>query len=238
MQAQSTRCLRLPQQFNVAALQQDVQRLRRLQWIQHYNNTAHQGRWECLPLRAANGDSGNIFASAEADFMDTPLLQQCPAVAHAVAAFACDKLAVRLMSLAAGARILPHRDAGGGFEDGVARLHVPIFTDPRVLFEIDGETVHFGAGECWYMNANCLHAAHNGSPHERIHLVLDCVPNAWLRTLFTSAGWQPNPAPEYGDAAINDANIQQVISELMQNPSPAAQQLIVQLQQKVASRKA
>lgn len=236
MRPQATRSLRLPLRFDAAALHQDVQKMRHEAWIAHYNDRAHEGDWRCIPLRSAAGQSDNILASADANFLDTPLLEGAPHLRAALAQFDCEMIAVRLMSLAAGARILPHRDAGGGFEDGVARLHIPVQTDPRVQFEIDGESVHFGLGECWYMNANCLHAVRNESEIERIHLVLDCVPNDWLRALFIGAGWRENPAPAYGDPNMTDANIQQVIAALRTNPAPAAQTLLADLLKRLPSQ--
>lgn len=224
MQTQATRWLQLPPTFDLALLKQDLNFIRGQHWQDHYNQQAHQGKWSCLPLRSANGEVNNIAATAD-HFLDTPFLQACPYFQLVLNSFACEKIAVRLMSLAAGARILPHRDAGGGFEDGVARLHIPIITAPEVVFTIDGECVHFRAGQTWYMNANCLHAVENNSPLERIHLVIDCVPNPWLQELFAQAGWIANSPPKYGDPTINDENVQSVIATLQQNPSPAAQQM-------------
>lgn len=233
MQPQATRWLRLPQQFEVAALQADLARLRSASWLAHYNNQAHQGDWLCLPLRSAGGRTDDIFAASGSDFQDTPWLADSPYFRFVLDSFACDKIAVRLMSLAPGARILPHRDAGGSFEDGVARLHIPIQTTPQVLFEIDGESVHFGVGQTWYMNANCLHAVRNDSAQERIHFVLDCVPNPWLRALFEDAGWCPNPPPLFDDPSIHLGNVQQVLQNLDADPSPAAQQLAAKLRGKL-----
>jgi len=226
---QTTRYLRLPFDFDLAALQQDLQRLQEPNWINHYNDSAHHKRWACLALYALEGDGNRIAAQSEGNFLATPALANCPYFQYVLNQFACEKTAVRLMSLEAGGKILPHRDAGGGYEDGVARLHIPIITDPRVLFSIDGETVHFPAATTWYMNANCLHAVENNSPIERIHLVIDCVPNTWLTQVFFNAGWQYNPLPKYGDVSITDENVTYVIAQLRNNPSSAALQLAEKL---------
>jgi quercetin dioxygenase-like cupin family protein len=233
MKNTATRYLRLPFTFDVAALQADLWGLHSPQqpsaWIDHYNNTAHERRWACLPLRAIDGSSEHILAQAEGQFLDTPLLASCPYFRQVLAAFECETSSVRLMSLAAGGRILPHTDPGGGFEDGVARLHIPIITDPKVLFHINGESVHFGAGQVWYMNANCIHAVDNNSEVERIHLVMDCIPNAWLQQVFEQAGWIKNQPPKYGDPNITDANVDEVIAHLRQNNNASAQCLAEQL---------
>lgn len=226
---QATRYLRLPFDFDLVALQQDLQRLQNPNWINHYNDRAHQKRWACLALYALEGDGNRIAAQSDGNFLATPALESCPYFQYVLEQFACEKTAVRLMSLAAGGKILPHRDAGGGFEDGVARLHIPIVTDPRVIFQIDGELIYFPAATTWYMNANCLHAVENNSPFERIHLVIDCVPNEWLTRIFLDAGWQYNTTPKYGDVNIDDENVTDVIANLRKNPSPAAWQLAEKL---------
>ncbi len=229
LSSQATRYLRLPFAFDVSALQQDLLRLQNPVWLDHYNDRAHQQRWACLPLRSLDGKAQDIAAQNEGNFLDTPLLAQCPYFQQVLGHFACQTTAVRLMALAAGGRILPHTDPGGGFEDGVARLHIPIITDPRVLFHIDGETVHFAAGQTWYMNANCVHAVDNDSELERIHLVIDCIPNGWLRQVFLDAGWLPNPVPKYGDPSIHDGNVDQIIAQLRSNDNITARQLAEQL---------
>ena len=92
---QATRFLRLPFDFDVNALQQDLQRLQYLQntaWMDHYNNTAHQKRWACLPLRSLDGSMQNIFAQGEGNFLDTPLLAACPHFQQVLARFACETI--------------------------------------------------------------------------------------------------------------------------------------------------
>ena len=227
--AQATRYLRLPFDFDVRALQQDLQRLHNPVWLNHYNNSAHQKRWACLPLRSLDGNLQDIAAQNDGNFMDTPLLAACPYFQQVLASFACATTSVRLMTMAAGGRILPHTDPGGGFEDGVARLHIPIITDQRVLFHIDGETIHFSAGRTWYMNANCTHAVDNNSEIERIHLVIDCIPNDWLKQVFIDAGWIENPPPKYGDPSITDENVVMVVAQLRSSNNIQALQLAERL---------
>jgi hypothetical protein len=39
-------------------------------------------------------------------------------------------------------------------------------------------------GECWYMNLALLHNINNKSEFDRVHLVMDCVVNDWVKNLF------------------------------------------------------
>jgi hypothetical protein len=227
--SETTRWLRLPPVFDVDAMRADLDTALAWHWKNHYNEQAHRGNWTSIALRSASGRADDIDAHEGAAFADTGLLARCACLRQVIDSFDCEKKSVRLMALDAGAAILPHRDRGGSIEDGLARLHIPIVTDPAVLFTLDGEDVHFGAGATWYMNANCLHAVRNGSARTRVHLVLDCMPNAWLRALFARSGWVPKPPPKYGDPCITDANVGDVIAQLNATGTPGAVALAARL---------
>lgn len=205
MISDSVRYLKLPLSFDAARLQAELDALLAPQWVDHFNTRDYDGGWRCLALRSPDGQPRHIGALSEANFLDTPALAQCPYFRAVLDAFECDKAAVRLMALEAGAVIKPHRDVATAFEDGLARLHVPLQTDPAVTFRIDGEEVHFSRGDTWYLNAGRTHAVRNGSARSRIHLVLDCRVNAWLRRLFAQAGMAA-PAPHRGGAAANPSH--------------------------------
>jgi quercetin dioxygenase-like cupin family protein len=228
--SEATRWLRLPLAFDVARLRADLDAATAWHWQTHYNARAHRGGWTSIALRSASGEPADIQAWEGAEFTDTVLLERCAYFRELIASFACETKAVRLMALAPGAEIKPHRDRGGSLEDGLARLHIPIVTDPAVVFTLDGEEVHFSAGATWYMNANCLHAVRNGSVRERVHLVLECVPNDWLLALFESSGWRAAPGPRYSDPNITDANVGVVIAQLRASGLPAAAALADQLE--------
>jgi quercetin dioxygenase-like cupin family protein len=200
----SARYLKLPLSFDAARLQAELDALLAPQWVEHFNTRDYDGGWRCLALRSADGQPRDIGALSEANFLDTPALAQCPYFRTVIDAFECDKAAVRLMALEAGAVIKPHRDAATAFEHGLARLHVPVQTDPAVTFCIDGEDIHFSRGDTWYLNAGRTHAVHNRSARSRIHLVLDCRVNPWLRRLFARAGLAPSATPRFGAVAMGD----------------------------------
>ena len=96
-------------------------------------------------------------------------------------------MSARLLNLRCGAVIKPHRDAELAFEHGVARIHVPVFTNPDVEFVIEDQRIVMEAGSCWYINANLLHRVANRGDADRIHLVVDCGVDDWLRERFAVA---------------------------------------------------
>jgi len=221
--------LRLPLRFDVVRMQRDSDQFAVGEWIHHFNTGAYDQGWSCVPLRSADGQAGHIMPIDGAAYAGTPQLARCPCLREVLASFACEIRAARLMALAPGAVIRAHRDGGTSLADGLIRIHIPIHTSPQVLFSIDGETVHFTAGHAWYMDASCLHAVRNDGTAPRIHLVLDCITNAWLETLFASAGFVPKAAHKYGDPSINDGNVRAVIAQLRLSPSPASLALASQL---------
>lgn len=225
-----TRYLDLGMSFDCAPLQAELGHILASEWIDHYNTTAYASGWQCIPLRSVGGRLDHIMALDSDTYADTVILERCPHFQRVLASFACELLSVRLMALEPGAAILPHRDAGTGYEDGVARLHIPVCTDPAVLFHIDGESVHFAQGGTWYLNANCLHAVDNRSAINRVHLAIDCVPNAWLDALFVRAGYVAPPAPRYGDRNINDGNVAAVIDALRAGGTPGGRLRAEQLE--------
>ncbi|MCH5684099.1 aspartyl/asparaginyl beta-hydroxylase domain-containing protein [Niabella sp. W65] len=91
------------------------------------------------------------------------------------------------LNLKAGACIKPHRDRELAFEMGEARLHFPIITNPDVAFFVEDHQLNMQAGECWYINANLTHHVSNNGKTDRVHLVIDCLVNEWLRELFSRA---------------------------------------------------
>ncbi|MFZ6770513.1 aspartyl/asparaginyl beta-hydroxylase domain-containing protein [Undibacterium sp. Di26W] len=212
--SQPSRYLKLPFSFDLTRLRAELNQLQASQWISHFNTNAYENNWLCLPLRAVDGRIDHIMPVNEGHFQDTALLLGCPYMREVIDVFQCEKTSIRLMSLEAGGVIKEHRDDATSLEDGITRLHIPINTTPDVLFRIDGEEVHFSAGDTWYLNASCLHAVRNPGTQARVHLMLDCVSNAWLEEVFRDAGWVARPASKYPDPSINDGNVLAVIEQL------------------------
>jgi hypothetical protein len=181
--------LNLPLQFEAALLQADLRQITADAFVPHFNTRYYQGDWSVAPLRSVGGRPGHIYPdpTARNAFADTPLLARCPYVRRVLASFPCPQQAVRFMRLKAGSSIREHRDYRLGFEDGEVRLHIPVLTNPEVEFVLDGVPVAMKEGQCWYHNFNLPHRVANRGTVDRVHLVLDCVINDWLRQLLLSA---------------------------------------------------
>ena len=112
------------------------------------------------------------------------MLARCSYVAEVLATFKCELESARFLRLGAGSNIREHRDYQLGYEDGVVRVHIPVQTNPQVEFYLDGQKIDMKEGEVWYLNFNLKHRVVNGGESDRVHLVVDCALNDWLRAFF------------------------------------------------------
>jgi hypothetical protein len=172
--------------FDVTRLQADLDRILAGDYVPHFNTGIYQGDWSAVPLRSIGGRANHIYPdpTAKQSFADTPLLERCSYLREVLAFFACPQQAVRFLRLKAGSIVKPHRDHELGFDDGEVRLHIPVRTNPDVIFMLDGKRVVMAEGECWYNDFNLVHSVENRGTTDRVHLVIDCVVNEWLRELL------------------------------------------------------
>ena len=190
-------CLKLPLTFDLEGLQSDLNQVLPDEWVRHFNDRYYEGEWSGVALRSAEGASGQLYSDPGKDelFSDTPVLSRCSSLQRALEALRCPVKSARLLKLGAGARIIEHRDYNLSLEDGEVRLHIAITTSPLVEFFLNGNRIVMNPGECWYINANLPHRVDNRSDTARVHLVIDCKVDDWLRSLVASAV-EITPAPD------------------------------------------
>jgi hypothetical protein len=82
--------------------------------------------------------------------------------------------------------ITPHRDSHPSFHRG-HRIHVPIKTNPRVRFMIDGRPFKMKVGEAYEINNQKTHSVMNKGTEERINFIFDYVPPELIEASVTSA---------------------------------------------------
>jgi len=101
---------------------------------------------------------------------------------------------ILIAKLRAGGKISAHAD---GLYSLIKcnRIHVPLITNSKAIFMIGGEEKVLGAGEMWEINNATLHAVDNKSKQDRIHLIIDWIPNETVRS-FDKLPLQPgDPQP-------------------------------------------
>lgn len=85
-------------------------------------------------------------------------------------------MAVRLRP---GARISPHVDEHESLKIS-HRIHVPLITNPRVRFFIDGVPHRFEPGRAVEVNNQLSHSVMNDGKTSRVHFIFDYLPPAQL----------------------------------------------------------
>ena len=81
--------------------------------------------------------------------------------------------------LLAGGKIKPHKDAHPSFHMG-HRIHIPITTNPRVRFMLDGRPYKFEVGQAYEINNQMNHSVMNKGKEDRISFIFDYIPPAEL----------------------------------------------------------
>ncbi len=177
---------RLPLSFDAEGMARDLAAIPDDAWVTHFNTFYHDGGWSGVALRATGGEPGQLYPGHgdRTAYRGTPLLAQCPHIAALLNELDCPVGPVRLLRLSAGGVIREHRDEGLCLEQGLARLHVPISTGDGVEFYLDRDLVTMVPGECWYLNFDLPHRVQNLGTTDRVHLVIDCEANDWLRALI------------------------------------------------------
>ena len=77
--------------------------------------------------------------------------------------------------LVTGGKIRPHVDSHPSFHRG-HRIHVPITTNPRVRFMIDGRPHQLQVGQAYEINNQKNHSVMNKGQEDRITFIFDYVP--------------------------------------------------------------
>ena len=76
--------------------------------------------------------------------------------------------------LKAGGRIAPHIDSLNSFRAG-HRIHIPITTNPKVRFTIDGKPLMMQLGNAYEINNQKVHSVMNAGSEDRITFIFDYV---------------------------------------------------------------
>ncbi len=202
--------LKLPFCFDLKMLKDDLNQVKEDEWVSHPNIQAYDGLWKTTALTSPDGDTKNIVAVENIDYKQTPLLKRMKYIKSVIDTFQTKVEAVRFMKLGANSVIKEHCDKGSSFEEGYARLHIPISSNDEVTFILSGENYKMDLGACYYIDANNPHGVVNEGDSDRVHLLIDCHVNDWLKKFFLDGGFEM-PVNKYGDKSINDENVDAII---------------------------
>lgn len=186
----------------------------------------YDGNWQSIALYAPDGDSTNIFAhnDSKSELKPSPILESCNYLQKVIASFKAPILSARLLNLAVGSVIKPHKDFQMGYENHNCRIHIPITTNSKVSFVLDDENLTLLPGECWYINANFTHSVSNLGKQDRVHLVIDLERNQWTDELFFSLA----PKRSFGleEETPSKETLKNMITQLQHIQTEASEKLI------------
>jgi hypothetical protein len=186
---------KIPLRFDPERLRDDLGRIAASDWTPHFNTREYDGDWSGVALRASAkaNVAGALVAGLNvgSEFVDTPVLDRCPYLREILAVFRCPIKSARLLKLGPGASIREHRDYDLGLDDGEARVHIPVVTNPSVEFLLEGRRVVMNEGEAWYLELNRRHSVRNRGKTDRVHLVVDCIADDWFRTQLSEGEEAP-----------------------------------------------
>ncbi|QTD99714.1 aspartyl/asparaginyl beta-hydroxylase domain-containing protein [Streptomyces cyanogenus] len=201
---------RLKPTFDGAALAAELDQVRRHAWQRQrvYGDQIGQASkvdWTCLALRSPGGDGDRTDPGGPGpvDFADTPWLERTPQAREVLRSIPAPLRAVRYMALGPGTHSHLHFDTKYGPSWGVARLHVPITTNPDALLHLDGEEHCWQPGEFWFGDFSRNHQVGNDGTEPRVHLVIDCLvvpelaeifPDSWREFLLEGGAVLNRPA--------------------------------------------
>ncbi len=158
--------VRLPYQFDALQLQSEIAKFVASDWMEHPSKLAGN---LAIPLISLNGQRNNDF---DGPMATTSALHSCEYMQQVMASFGEVLARSRLMRLNAGAEVSEHVDFNYHWYSRV-RIHIPIITNPNVIFHCGNQAIHMRAGECWIFDSWRRHKVINASDQDRVHLVID-----------------------------------------------------------------
>ncbi|MBU2879859.1 aspartyl/asparaginyl beta-hydroxylase domain-containing protein [Aliiglaciecola lipolytica] len=193
--------IQLPLHFDEKRLQTEINQLDRSLWAPHHEG--FKGNLS-IPLVSLNGQFNNLFKGPMAA---TSVLAETPYLKQVIASFGEVIGRSRLMGLESGCEVPLHSDINYHWYKRV-RIHIPIVTDPNVVFYCGDKQVHMKAGEAWIFDSWKYHRVDNQSDLFRVHLVIDICgsSNFWNMVENGHVPW------------LNDAFTQEQIKHVAFNP--------------------
>ena len=158
--------IRLPFSFDVHHLEAELETVSASAWMAHPSGLVGNS---AVALVSYNGGDNDDFGGK---MMETAHLAALPYHRQVMASFDEILSRSRLMRLDGGSEVSPHVDFNYHWYNRL-RIHVPIVTNPGVIFHCGDEALNMLPGECWIFDSWRWHKVVNNSDKDRTHLVID-----------------------------------------------------------------
>ncbi|HUJ45811.1 MAG TPA: aspartyl/asparaginyl beta-hydroxylase domain-containing protein [Rhizomicrobium sp.] len=183
--------VRLPISFDPELLARDLAEISGENWIDHFLTDRYSGNWDVIPLRGPAGVKHPILmivtTSAMTEFENAPALAHCPYLDKVIRSFDAEVRGARLLRLSPGSTLKEHTDHEDTAKDGILRIHIPVVTNPDVVFLLNGTRIPMEAGSAWYLRLREPHSVTNAGSTDRVHLLVDLVMNDGLAAMLSRA---------------------------------------------------
>lgn len=65
------------------------------------------------------------------------------------------------------------------------RIHIPVITNPEVYFTVNNEKINMIESQGYEINNTLPHSVENNSALDRVHIIIDIMPNNMLNYIKT-----------------------------------------------------
>ncbi len=170
--------LRLNDHFDVSAIRQRIEQYPAEKWLESERERLFDVHRNTQALQLVHFEDHRYkepeYRTLYAELHDALM----PVIVYVARYYQDNGFIVRLIlaKLVAGGKIPKHTDAGYSLLN-CHRIHLPITTNEDVIFHVGGEEIHMRVGELWEINNGTVHGVENRGAEDRIHLILDWMPN-------------------------------------------------------------
>ena len=146
--------------------------------------------WEALPLHTINGQH-NIDSATPKDvklfnnFKPNKILEKCKYIKEILDNLNTEIYLVRIMKLRSGGFIAPHIDKLIN-KDYIIRCQLPIITNNKIDFIINGKKHNLIAGNLYFLNVEKEHYVKNNSNQDRYTLIIDMKPTDEIKRILSN----------------------------------------------------
>ena len=170
--------LQLHSDFDVTAIREKVEQIPAEEWLKSERERLFAVHKDTQSLKLVHFEDFK-FQKPEYQALYSELQDEVrPVVDYIADYYRNNGFIVRMIlaKLLAGGNIPKHTDAGFSLLN-CHRIHVPIITNDNVVFSVGGEEINMQTGDFWEINNATVHGVENHSGEDRIHLIVDWMPN-------------------------------------------------------------
>jgi len=160
-----------------ALLEREIAKILQVGHVKEEYSEYRFGTWQNYPLWNGTGrQADTLFRGLQGGALRTELGAQFEYLNSVIEEnFFTDKIKMVRANLLREALLIPHCDYVEFKKDSerLARLHIPLQTNPQALHSENGHVFHMRKGEIWILRVDRTHSACNPSEVPRISIVID-----------------------------------------------------------------